>query len=75
MRKEQLVVGTQASYPLSRLKRAVSLKFNEPIRQGKIGPSRSDVHHDVFRTDAPFETSNIKDGSNVNFRHGGSMRW
>ena len=45
----------------------IALKFNELIRQGKIGPVMiGRDHHDVSGTDAPFrETSNIKDGSNV----------
>ena len=45
----------------------IALKFNELVREGKIGPVMlGRDHHDVSGTDSPFrETSNIKDGSNV----------
>ena len=45
----------------------IALRFNELVREGKIGPVMMDRdHHDVSGTDSPFrETSNIKDGSNV----------
>ncbi|MBP1040817.1 urocanate hydratase [Vagococcus sp. BWB3-3] len=67
--KNQLVVGTEARIlyqdALGRIN--IALKFNELIRQGKIGPVMlGRDHHDVSGTDSPFrETSNIKDGSNV----------
>ena len=45
----------------------IALRFNELVRQGKIGPvMMGRDHHDVSGTDSPFrETANIKDGSNV----------
>jgi urocanate hydratase len=45
----------------------ISLKFNEMVRKGEIGPIMlGRDHHDVSGTDSPFrETANIKDGSNV----------
>ena len=45
----------------------IALKFNEMVREGKIGPVMiGRDHHDVSGTDSPFrETANIKDGSNV----------
>jgi urocanate hydratase len=45
----------------------IALKFNEMVREGKIGPVMiGRDHHDVSGTDSPFrETSNIKDGSNI----------
>ncbi|MGY3779617.1 urocanate hydratase [Isobaculum melis] len=67
--KNQLVVGTQARIlyqdALGRVN--VALKFNELVREGKVGPIMiGRDHHDVSGTDSPFrETSNIKDGSNV----------
>ena len=67
--KNQLVVGTQCRILyqdcLGRVN--IALKFNEMIRQGKIGPVMlGRDHHDVSGTDSPFrETANIKDGSNV----------
>ena len=67
--KNKLVVGTKArilySDAFGRL--AIALKFNELIREGKIGPIMiGRDHHDTGGTDAPFrETSNIRDGSNV----------
>ncbi|MET3558974.1 urocanate hydratase [Streptococcus rupicaprae] len=67
--KNQLVVGTQARilYQDCMGRVNIALKFNELIRQGKIGPVMlGRDHHDVSGTDSPFrETSNIKDGSNV----------
>lgn len=67
--KNKLVVGTQARIlyqdAYGRLK--IALKFNELIRDEKIGPIMlGRDHHDTGGTDSPFrETSNIKDGSNV----------
>lgn len=67
--KNKLVVGTKArilySDALGRL--AIALKFNELVRQGKIGPVMiGRDHHDTGGTDSPFrETSNIYDGSKV----------
>lgn len=67
--KNQLVVGTQARilYQDAKGRVAIALKFNELVREGKIGPvMMGRDHHDVSGTDSPFrETSNIKDGSNV----------
>lgn len=67
--KNQLVVGTQARilYQDAKGRVEIALKFNELVREGKIGPvMMGRDHHDVSGTDSPFrETSNIKDGSNV----------
>lgn len=67
----KLVVGTQARilYQDAMGRINVALKFNELVREGKIGPVMiGRDHHDVSGTDSPFrETSNIKDGSNVTF--------
>lgn len=64
-----LVVGTKARilYADEEGRVNIALKFNEAIRQGKIGPVMlGRDHHDVSGTDSPFrETSNIYDGSNV----------
>lgn len=67
--KNQLVVGTEARilYQDAQGRIDVALKFNELVREGKIGPVMiGRDHHDVSGTDSPFrETSNIRDGSNV----------
>lgn len=67
--KNQLVVGTECRilYQDCFGRVNIALKFNEMIREGKIGPVMlGRDHHDVSGTDSPFrETSNIKDGSNV----------
>lgn len=67
--KNALVVGTKARilYADEEGRMRIALKFNEAIRQGKIGPViLGRDHHDVSGTDSPFrETSNIYDGSNV----------
>ncbi|VTS17994.1 urocanate hydratase [Streptococcus pseudoporcinus] len=67
--KNQLVVGTQARilYQDCMGRVNIALKFNQLIRDGKIGPVMiGRDHHDVSGTDSPFrETSNIKDGSNI----------
>lgn len=67
--KNQLVVGTQARilYQDAKGRVAIAHKFNELVREGRIGPvMMGRDHHDVSGTDSPFrETSNIKDGSNV----------
>lgn len=67
--KNKMVVGTQARilYQDEEGRVAIALRFNELVRQGKIGPVMlGRDHHDVSGTDSPFrETSNIKDGSNV----------
>ncbi|MCL1808400.1 MAG: urocanate hydratase [Clostridiales bacterium] len=64
-----LVVGTQARilYQDAEGRTNIALKFNELVREGRIGPVMlGRDHHDVSGTDSPFrETSNIKDGSNV----------
>ena len=68
-KKNKLVVGTQARilYQDAEGRTRIALKFNEMVREGKIGPvMMGRDHHDVSGTDSPFrETSNIKDGSNV----------
>ncbi len=67
--KNQMVVGTQARilYQDAEGRMNIALKFNELVREGKIGPvMMGRDHHDVSGTDSPFrETANIKDGSNV----------
>ena len=68
-KKNKLVVGTQARilYQDAEGRTRIELKFNELVREGKIGPVMlGRDHHDVSGTDSPFrETANIKDGSNV----------
>ena len=68
-KKNKLVVGTQARilYQDAEGRTRIALKFNELVREGKIGPVMlGRDHHDVSGTDSPFrETANIKDGSNV----------
>jgi urocanate hydratase len=65
----KLVVGTEARilYQDAMGRVNIALKFNEMVREGKIGPVMiGRDHHDVSGTDSPFrETSNIKDGSNI----------
>ncbi|MBQ6654372.1 MAG: urocanate hydratase [Erysipelotrichaceae bacterium] len=67
--KNKMVVGTQCRIlyqdAIGRLN--ISLKFNEMVRNGEIGPViLGRDHHDTGGTDSPFrETSNIKDGSNI----------
>lgn len=67
--KNNMVVGTQSRilYQDCEGRVAIALKFNQLVREGKIGPVMlGRDHHDVSGTDSPFrETSNIKDGSNV----------
>lgn len=67
--KNKMVVGTKARilYQDAEGRIAIALKFNEMVRNGKIGPVMiGRDHHDVSGTDSPFrETANIKDGSNV----------
>jgi len=68
-KKNKLVVGTKARIlyqdAMGRMK--IALKFNEMVREGKVGPIMlGRDHHDTGGTDSPFrETSNIKDGSNI----------
>ncbi len=68
-KKNNLVVGTQARilYQDAMGRTKIALKFNEMVREGKIGPVMlGRDHHDTGGTDSPFrETSNIKDGSNI----------
>jgi len=68
-KENKLVVGTQARilYQDAEGRIRIAMKFNELIREGKIGPVMiGRDHHDVSGADSPFrETSNIKDGSNV----------
>lgn len=65
----KMVVGTQARilYQDAKGRVRIALRFNEMVREGKIGPVMlGRDHHDVSGTDSPFrETANIKDGSNV----------
>lgn len=65
----KMVVGTQARilYQDAMGRTKIALKFNEMVREGKIGPVMlGRDHHDTGGTDSPFrETSNIKDGSNI----------
>ena len=67
--KNKLVVGTQARilYQDAIGRTRIALKFNELVRDGKIGPVMlGRDHHDTGGTDSPFrETANIFDGSNV----------
>ena len=67
--KNSLVVGTQARilYQDEEGRVKIALKFNEMVRDCKIGPVMlGRDHHDTGGTDSPFrETSNIKDGSNI----------
>ncbi|NLL37020.1 MAG: urocanate hydratase [Fretibacterium sp.] len=67
--KNKLVVGTQCRilYQDAEGRTNIALKFNEMVREGKIGPVMlGRDHHDVSGTDGPFrETANIKDGSNI----------
>ncbi|QIB68078.1 urocanate hydratase [Aminipila butyrica] len=68
-KENKMVVGTQARilYQDAEGRSNIALRFNEMVREGKIGPIMiGRDHHDVSGTDSPFrETSNIKDGSNV----------
>lgn len=68
-KKNKLVVGTQARilYQDAMGRTKIALKFNEMVREGKIGPVMlGRDHHDTGGTDSPFrETSNIRDGSNI----------
>ncbi len=68
-KKNKLVVGTQSRilYQDAMGRTKIALKFNELVREGKIGPVMlGRDHHDTGGTDSPFrETSNIKDGSNI----------
>ena len=67
--KNKMVVGTQARilYQDAMGRTKIALKFNQLVREGKIGPVMlGRDHHDTGGTDSPFrETSNIKDGSNI----------
>lgn len=68
-KENNLIVGTKARIlyqdAYGRLK--IALKFNELVREKKVGPIMlGRDHHDTGGTDSPFrETSNIKDGSNI----------
>jgi len=67
--KNELVVGTQARilYQDAEGRQKIALKFNEMVRNKKVGPIMlGRDHHDTGGTDSPYrETSNIKDGSNI----------
>ena len=68
-KKNKLVVGTQCRilYQDAYGRTNIALKFNQMVREGKIGPVMlGRDHHDTAGTDSTFrETSNIKDGSNI----------
>lgn len=68
-KKNNLVVGTKARilYQDAMGRTQIALKFNQMVREAKIGPVMlGRDHHDTGGTDSPFrETSNIKDGSNI----------
>jgi len=68
-KKNDMVVGSQARilYSDARGRLAIALKFNEMVRNKKVGPIMlGRDHHDPGGTDSPFrETANIRDGSNV----------
>jgi len=68
-KKHRLVVGTQSRilYQDAIGRMNIALKFNEMVREGKIGPVMlGRDHHDAGGTDSPFrETADIKDGSNI----------
>ena len=68
-KSNRLVVGTQARilYADSLARVRIAKKFNDMVRERKIGPVMlGRDHHDVSGTDSPFrETANIKDGSNI----------
>lgn len=67
--KNKLVVGSKARilYQDATGRKKIALRFNEIVREGKIGPVMlGRDHHDTGGADSPFrETANIKDGSNV----------
>lgn len=67
--KNNLVIGTQARMLYQDLagRIAISLKFNELVRKGEVGPIMiGRDHHDTGGADCPTrETANIRDGSNV----------
>lgn len=67
--KNNLVIGTQARMLYQDLsgRMAISLKFNELVRRGEVGPIMiGRDHHDTGGADCPTrETANIRDGSNV----------
>ncbi|MFW9954426.1 MAG: urocanate hydratase [Candidatus Thorarchaeota archaeon] len=67
--KNALVVGSQARilYADAQGRVNIALKFNEMVREGKVGPIMlGRDHHDTGGTDSPFrETANIYDGSNI----------
>lgn len=67
--ENNLVVGTKARilYQDAKGRLKISLRFNELVRENKVGPIiLGRDHHDTGGTDSPFrETANIKDGSNI----------
>jgi urocanate hydratase len=68
-KSNNLVVGTKARilYQDAEGRMRIALRFNELVRENKIGPIMiGRDHHDTGGTDSPFrETANIKDGSNI----------
>jgi urocanate hydratase len=67
--KNNLVIGTRARmlYQDASGRIAISLRFNEMVRKGEVGPIMiGRDHHDTGGADCPTrETSNVRDGSNV----------
>lgn len=67
--ENNLVIGTRARmlYQDASGRIAISLRFNEMVRRGEVGPIMiGRDHHDTGGADCPTrETSNIRDGSNV----------
>ncbi len=67
--KNDLVIGTKARmlYQDAEGRIRIALRFNELVREGKIGPVMiGRDHHDTGSADCPTrETSNVRDGSNV----------
>jgi len=67
--ENNLVIGTRARMLYQDLsgRIAISLRFNEMVRRGEVGPIMiGRDHHDTGGADCPTrETSNIRDGSNV----------
>ena len=67
--RNNLVVGSQARilYADAETRVKIALKFNELVRNGRVGPIMlGRDHHDTGSADSPFrETANIRDGSNI----------
>jgi urocanate hydratase len=67
--ENNLVIGTKARmlYQDAAGRIRIALRFNQLVREGKIGPVMiGRDHHDTGGADCPTrETSNVRDGSNV----------